>query len=188
MPSREIFFATSNKYKFNEVKNIASEYGIILKHLDEKPPEIQSDNLEEIAQQSLIQILVRKSSPIFVEDAGLFIEALKGFPGPYSSYVFRTIGCDGILKLMQNIKNRSASFLSVIAYGEARLEPLVFTGVTKGVITFENRGSGGFGFDPIFLPHDSMETFGEMSVEEKNFFSHRAKAARKLFQWLSVKG
>ena len=184
MRVKEVFFATSNEHKFNEVKVAASEYGIAIKRLNDKPAEIQSDLLEEIAKQSLIQVSAKVRLPVFVEDAGLFVEALNGFPGPYSSYVFKTIGYDGVLKLMQNVKNRKAHFLSAVAYGEPGVESIIFTGMARGVITFESRGSGGFGFDPIFLPFDSLKTFGEMSEKEKNLFSHRAKAVRRLFDWL----
>ena len=188
MPPTEIYFVTSNEDKFNEIRMIASEYGVNLKRLNEKPAEIQSDNLEEIANYSLIQVLAKKRLPVFVEDTGLFIETLKGFPGPYSSYVFRTVSFEGILKLTQNIRNRRAYFLSVIAYCEPPLKPILFTGKINGVITFENRGSGGFGFDPIFLPHDALKTFAELTIKEKNLFSHRAKAVKKLFQWICRKG
>lgn len=181
----EVFFATSNEHKFNEIKLAASKHGIAIKLLREKPFEIQSDRLEEIARQSLIQVLTKTDLPVFVEDAGLFIKALNGFPGPYSSYVFRTVGCEGVLKLLNDVKDRSAFFFSAVAYGKLGVEPIIFTGQVRGVITFESRGAGGFGFDPIFLPFDSLKTFSEMTTDEKNFFSHRAKAIRKLFESLS---
>ena len=119
-----------------------------------------------------------------VEDAGLFIEALKGFPGPYSSYVYKTLGVQGILKLMEGVKRREAYFLSAIAYAEPGLEPKVFLGKVEGFIVPEARGSKGFGFDPIFQPKGSEKTFAEMGVEEKNRFSHRAKALSALAEWL----
>jgi len=182
--SKEIFFATSNPHKFREVKSIFSSYNLNLKHLKVKTTEIQSENLEEIAKNSLSQVLSKYNQPIFVEDAGLFVKALKGFPGPYSSYVYKTVGVEGILKLMKNINNRKAFFLSVVVFGKPNTKPKIFTGKVEGEITFNVRGSGGFGFDPIFQPQKLKKTFSEMTLEEKNKYSHRAEAIRKLIKWL----
>ena len=81
-----------------------------------KAMEIQDENLENIAKASAIDAAKKCGLPVIVEDAGLFIEALNGFPGPYSSYVNKTIGVGGILKLMNNVKDRSAYFLSAVAF------------------------------------------------------------------------
>ena len=81
-----------------------------------KGDEIQSDSLKEIAKSSVINAYKRTHLPIFVEDAGLFIDALNGFPGPYAAYVYKTIHNSGILNLMENTKDRQAEFQSVIAY------------------------------------------------------------------------
>ena len=128
-----------------------------------------------------------------MEDAGLFIEVLNGFPGPYSAYVFKTIGNKGVLQLMQNCENRKAEFQSVVAYYSKELEsPICFKGKTVGdlsrkVIVGELKY--GFGFDPIFKPKEkSRKTFGEMSVIEKNKYSHRAKALRKFAEWYQKAG
>ena len=86
-----VFFATSNINKFNEARSILSPYGISIGLLRMKGDEIQSDTLEEIAKSSVIYAYNRTHLPIFVEDAGLFIEALNGFPGPYAAYVYNTI-------------------------------------------------------------------------------------------------
>jgi len=126
--------------------------------------------------------------PIFVEDAGLFVEALKGFPGPYAAYVYHTIGNQGILKLMADTENRGANFQSVISYcdSENSVDPVSFYGEIKGEITPAQRteqGKSGFGFDPIFQPEGSSRTFAEMTVEEKNGYSHRAAAIRRFAEW-----
>ncbi|NOZ89276.1 MAG: RdgB/HAM1 family non-canonical purine NTP pyrophosphatase, partial [Crenarchaeota archaeon] len=122
-------------------------------------------------------------TPVAVEDAGLFVDALSGFPGPYSSYVYKTIGVHGILRLLEGEENRAARFVSVIAYAGPWGVQL-FRGEVKGSIAAEPRGSGGFGFDPIFIPEGADKTFAEMNIEEKNMYSHRARAARKLCSWL----
>jgi XTP/dITP diphosphohydrolase len=123
-----------------------------------------------------------------VEDAGLFIDALSGFPGPYAAYVYKTIHNSGILKLMENTADRHAKFQSVIAYcdQETICEPVCFDGEVKGEITTAERkeqGKSGFGFDPIFQPVGSPKTFVEMTIAQKNGYSHRAVAIRKFAEW-----
>ncbi|MGQ9641588.1 MAG: XTP/dITP diphosphatase [Candidatus Bathycorpusculaceae bacterium] len=180
-----IFFATNNINKFNEARRLLAEYKIAVGMLRVKAHEIQSDNLEEIAKTSAQQAFEKCHLPIIVEDAGLFVEALNEFPGPYASFVYKTIGNEGLLKLMENVENRQAKFQSVVAYHSAELEsPLCFKGEVIGEITTEiRRGSSGFGFDPIFKPTNSQKTFSEMDITEKNKYSHRAKAIQKFADW-----
>jgi XTP/dITP diphosphohydrolase len=125
--------------------------------------------------------------PIFVEDAGLFIDALNGFPGPYAAYVYKTIHNNGVLKLMEEEKNRKAVFQSVIAFcSKETPTPVSFFGESKGEITQTQRieaGKSGFGFDPIFKPEGSKKTFAEMTITEKNVYSHRANAIHKFAKW-----
>ena len=123
-----------------------------------------------------------------MEDAGLFIKALSGFPGPYAAYVYKTIHNSGILKLIENSVDRHAEFHSVIAYcdNQTPCEPICFEGEVKGQVTVAERkeqGKSGFGFDPIFQPNGSKETFAEMTIAEKNGYSHRAHAIRQFAEW-----
>ncbi|MDH7477134.1 MAG: XTP/dITP diphosphatase [Candidatus Bathyarchaeota archaeon] len=190
LEGRFIFFATNNINKFNEARKVLAEYKIAVGMLRVKTFEIQSENLEEIAKASAIEAFKKSNLPVITEDAGLFIEALNGFPGPYAAYVYKAIGNKGILKLMENVKNRDAKFQSVIAYCASKREPpLCFKGEVVGTITREERrGSGGFGFDPIFEPlNGGGKTFAEMTVEEKNKYSHRADALRKFAEWYERK-
>jgi XTP/dITP diphosphohydrolase len=185
------FFATGNVNKFNEARSILSPYGIAVGMLRVKGDEIQSDSLKEIAQTSAVNAYKRSKLPIFVEDAGLFIDALSGFPGPYAAYVYKTIHNSGILWLMENVKNRRAKFQSVIAYCDETLcQPECFDGESNGEITLTERrqkGKSAFGFDPIFQPLGSSKSFAEMTIEEKNGFSHRAMAIRKFAAWYKTK-
>lgn len=180
----DLIFATRNRHKFEEVKEMASVYGIKLKMHRGPYEEIQSDKLGEIAKHSAVVACTALKRSCFVEDAGLFVKALRGFPGPYSSYVFKTIGNNGLLKLMAGEGDRRAEFRSAVAYCEPGSRPIVFYGNVKGHIARASRGSGGFGFDPIFIPiGGDGRTFAEMSIEEKNRFSHRAKAFEKFLKW-----
>ncbi len=182
--NRRIYFVTGNKHKYLEVKPIAEKYGFELVQRSHGKLEIQSDNLLEIARYAALSVYRELGEPLLVEDAGLFIDALNGFPGPYSSYVYKTIGINGLLKLMESIGNRRACFRSatVLLY-----EPFILTayGEVCGTITLKPRGKKGFGFDPIFIPNGSLKTFAEMSVEEKNKYSHRARSVEKVFSRLN---
>ena len=184
---RVIFFATGNIHKFNEAKSVLSLYGIAVGMLRLKGDEIQSDSLKEIAEKSVRSAYDRCHLPVIVEDAGLFIDALAGFPGPYAAYAYKTIHNDGILKLMHTAENRKAKFQSAIAYFDnASNQPIVFEGESNGEITLTEhteQGKSGFGFDPIFQPAGSQKTFAEMTIEEKNGYSHRAMAIRKFAEW-----
>jgi XTP/dITP diphosphohydrolase len=187
LKGRLVFFATGNIHKFHEARNILTRLDIAVGMLKMKDTEIQSDSLAEIAQTSARDVFKRSSLPVIVEDAGLFVDALKGFPGPYAAYVYKTVGNKGLLKLMEGAENRKARFWSAIAYCDSSSRaPVVFEGEAEGEITVAERvgnGKSGFGFDPVFKPDGSAKTFAEMTLEEKNCFSHRAKAVRKFAEW-----
>ncbi|MHA1675832.1 MAG: XTP/dITP diphosphatase [Candidatus Njordarchaeales archaeon] len=181
----ELFFATGNKHKILEINEILKESGLDIKLVPIRGNkiEIQAETLEEIVSYALKQLKKKGVNYVIVEDAGLFINYFKGFPGPYSHYVYKKIGNKGILKLMDGIKDRSAYFKSVIGLiinGNFKL----FSGVSKGKIANEIRGRYGFGFDPIFIPEGYSKTFGELQVSMKNRLSHRGKSARKLAEYL----
>jgi XTP/dITP diphosphohydrolase len=179
----KICVVTSNTHKFDEIRDVSREYGVEVEMCPGLKLEIQSDNLEDIVLKSALLAYLYLNKPILVEDAGLFINALNGFPGPYSSYVYKTLGVNGILKLMDGVTNRRACFKSAVAL-VVNNRVLSAQGEVCGVITTYPRGQGGFGFDPIFIPDGESRTFAEMSVSEKNRHSHRAKAIRKIFELL----
>jgi XTP/dITP diphosphohydrolase len=181
-----LLIATKNVHKLREMAPILESYGFRLQPADLPKIEIQSDSLQEIVAYAA-KSLPRLDKPVIVEDAGLFINALNGFPGPYSHYAYKTIGCKGILKLMQQATDRTAVFQSAIALKTPTGEIHVFTGEARGTITTQERGTHGFGFDPIFQPQDTNKTFAEMTLQEKNLYSHRAKAAKKLAEHLTAK-
>lgn len=174
---------SKNLGKLREIRLVLAKFGFEVEPVDERKLEVQSESLEEIAKTAAEYLLGRVSEPFVVEDSGLFITSLKGFPGPYSSYVYRTIGCEGILKLMKGVEDRHAKFVCAAALGfEGSV--LVFSGEVEGMISTEPRGQGGFGFDPIFVPLGCSKTFAEMTPEEKSSVSHRAKALELLARFL----
>jgi XTP/dITP diphosphohydrolase len=173
---------TENPDKFREAKSILDFQGIKIRQLKRAKVEVQDSSLEKIARLAVKTASVNPPGLVLVEDSGLFINALGGFPGPFSSYVYKTIGLKGILGLMQG-KRRSAYFQSSIAVGSADLQPRVFTGIVRGSISRKIAGTAGFGFDPIFAPEGSTETFGQTSKDFKNKNSHRARAFVKFAKW-----
>lgn len=190
LSAAKLTFVTSNRHKAEEVKEMFRRHGVRLDVHLAKTVEIQSESLEEIALFSSLQAYASLNKPVFVEDSGLFVEDLKGFPGPYSSYVYAKLGLERFLKLVG--KNRKAFFRSVVCvYGIGR-NPLLFAGSVSGKIAVEPRGEHGFGYDPIFIPSGSRKTLAEMTVSEKNEFSHRGRAVGKMLRWLykdrNVKG
>lgn len=180
---KTIYFVTSNKGKVMEAKEKLSVINIEVVQRNLGYPEIQADTLEEVARFGVEDVQKRFNRSFILEDAGLFIDALNGFPGVYSSYVFRTIGCKGVLKLLENIDERKAVFRSVIAYKEPDKSPMFFVGECRGRIFTKELGNHGFGFDPIFIPDGETKTFAQMDVKEKNRFSHRARSLEKLIDF-----
>ena len=174
-----INFVTGNRGKFEEARGILGD--LLQKNLGYV--EIQAETLEEVAAYGIREVAGKLAGPVMIEDAGLFIEGLKGFPGVYSAYVFDTIGNGGILRLMEGMTDRRAAFRSVVAYAEAGGEPVLFRGEVWGEIATDPRGSGGFGYDPIFMVGD--KTIAEMELSEKNGISHRGASIRALNSWLS---
>ena len=184
---RTVCFATSNERKFREVSFVLHRFGINLKRLPGKGLEIQSDDIGEVAKFAATRAAKVCRKPVIVEDTGLFINALGGFPGPYASFVFRSLGTEGVLKLLAGSEDRRARFESAVAYCEPDGKPRVFRGSVKGRIPKGAFGREGFGFDPIFVPDARRVTLAEMKIEEKCRVSHRGAAARKFGVWYGKK-
>lgn len=184
---RVVFFATNNIHKFFEAREVLGKSGIAVGMIRVKGLEVQSNSLEEIAQSSVVDAFGRCKLPMIVEDAGLFIDTLNGFPGPYSAYVHKTIGNKGLLRLMEGFEERNARFESAVAFLSASFKsPKCFLGQVTGRIVNQERlnpDRSPFGFDPVFQPQGSDRTFAEMSLFEKNMVSHRADAMRKFAEW-----
>jgi len=178
----DVFFASSNKKKYEETKKILNNFGISVDFFNCELQEIQSDLLKDIATQKVIDAFSQCKKPVIIEDDGLFIDSLGGFPGPFSSYVFKTIGNKGILKLVR--VNRNAKFQSIIAFCDKKKKPVLFDAKVPGRISKKLK-SGGWGYDPIFIPSGKSKTFAE--ITNKNELSHRYKALKKFAKWFQNK-
>jgi XTP/dITP diphosphohydrolase len=175
-----ITFASTNQNKFFEVQSILSTQNVSVEFAKTSLVEIQSDSLEEIARDKAKTAFAKVGRQVIVEDDGLFIDSLGGFPGQYSSFVFRTIGNDGILKLLAGLANRSAYFHSLIAFYNG-ITLSISEGRVDGRIS-ERVTEGGWGYDPIFVPDGTDLTFAELK-KSKNEYSHRRRALEKFAQW-----
>ncbi|MFX1418051.1 MAG: RdgB/HAM1 family non-canonical purine NTP pyrophosphatase [Promethearchaeota archaeon] len=184
-----IYFVTGNIHKYNEIFKLFKEENVkySLKQINLETFEIQAESLKEVALFKLNSIRGQINGSYFVEDTGFFVDTpLNGFPGVYSSYIMKTIGNKGIIRLINDFENTKAHFTSVIAlYFKPLDRNFLFEGQVYGTVSKTIRGSGGFGFDPIFLPYDMPnKTFAELKTEEKNEISHRGKAWRKFVTFL----
>ncbi|MEM4367007.1 MAG: XTP/dITP diphosphatase [Candidatus Anstonellales archaeon] len=170
-----MLFITGNPGKAKEAREIL---GIRIVQKDIGLQEIRADRVEDVAQRKAEDAYSILKKPLIVEDSGLFIKALNGFPGTCSSYVFKTIGIKGILKLMEGVKDRKAEFRCAVGYASSK-GIKVFVGTTEGSIALHPKGKNGFGFDPIFIPEGSKKTYAE-SIVLKNLSSHRHNALKQL--------
>lgn len=170
---------TSNRGKFEEFRSALAPLGFEVVRSDADCDEIQADTLEEVVRGCLGQLRREGLEEIVIDDSGLFVHALGGFPGVYSSYALRTIGLDGILRLLERWDDRSAHFECCIGTSIGG-EEFTVTGRSDGAIGLRAAGTGGFGFDPIFVPSGYDRTFAEISISEKNDISHRGRAIQAL--------
>ncbi|ANE50164.1 RdgB/HAM1 family non-canonical purine NTP pyrophosphatase [Flavisolibacter tropicus] len=188
----KLIFATNNQHKVEEIRAVLpKQLSIItLKEagIDKDIPE-PHPTLEENAQEKATVIYKMTSTNCFSEDSGLEIRALNGEPGVKSA---RYAGDDKssadnikkVLTQLQDQANREAQFRTVICLvwnGEEHF----FEGICKGQVIQEEIGSQGFGYDPIFIPDGAQKTFAQMTMEEKNQYSHRRKAVGKLVAFLN---
>lgn len=192
-----LYFITSNTHKFAEASKKLEPSGIEIEQLKLDYPEIQADTNEDIMSYGIEWIIEYYGSkinhPFIIEDAGLFVHSLNNFPGVYSKYVYKTIGPQGILDLLsekRNDEDRVAHFEACLGYFDPSdsvqdNKPKIMKGICNGILSTTIRGSRGFGYDPIFIPVGADSTFGEMSIEDKNQYSHRSRVLDKLRDFLT---
>lgn len=188
---KKLIFATHNQNKVQEVKAVFDGFSIAsLADLEYHQEIAETENT--FVGNALLKarhVFEVFKTPVFADDSGLEVVALNGAPGIYSA---RYAGEEKnhaknnakLLDTLANETNRDAQFITVIAYKDATTE-LTFEGIVKGVIAKQASGSGGFGYDPLFIPEEYNNTFGELPKEIKLRLSHRSRAIAKLHQYLN---
>lgn len=188
----KLVFATNNKHKLHEVQHLLGKSIVLLSLNDigclEDIPENQP-TIEGNAAEKSFYVYNKYGYNCFADDTGLEIEALNGEPGVYSA---RYAGDEKdpqknielVLQKLNKIKNRKARFKTVISLVIDGRE-MQFEGIVDGEILEERRGATGFGYDPVFKPVESIKSFAEMPLSEKNKISHRGRATQKLIEYLT---
>lgn len=173
---KKIYFVTSNKNKLREARQILD---IQIEALPIKIDEVQTLDPIECAKKKAQAAFFQAKKPILVEDTILFFDAWNGLPGVFVDYFMKTIGNDGLLKLMIEQNNRSALAQTTFCFYDGN--KFIFgVGKTAGKIVLEAVGENGFGWDSIFMPDNCNKTFAQMSAEEKNKTSMRKMALEDL--------
>ena len=174
----KLYFITGNQNKLKEAKAILPE----IEGLDIELTEIQSLDPHEIIKHKLEEARKKHEGTFIVEDTSLYVECLNGLPGPLIKWFMKSIGNEGICKIIKDFDNKKASAKCLIGFfHDKNIE--YFEGSINGNIVAP-QGTG-FGWDPIFLPDNHEKTFAEMGLDEKNKISHRKLAFEKLKEHLS---
>ena len=183
---KEITYVTGNWAKIESARQYLEPLGIKVSNIKMETNEIQADSVEEVAKHSAKEASDILKKDVLKNDTGLYVDALNGFPGPYTHYVDDTLGENGILKLLNGEENRSAKFIEAFAYCEYGSEPVVFTSITKGTIAKEKSGEYGWSLDYIFIPDGKDKTMANYPDEER-FLLWSNEGYEKLIEYLKNK-
>lgn len=178
---RNIDFFTSNEGKVAEARLFLRPLGYRVTWRSADLLEPQQSTLEEVVKVKLASAPAGADLTM-VEDSGFFVSSLNGFPGVYSSYVFKALGVEGVLRLLDGLP-RGAHFEAVVGVRRG-VDVNLFKGVLNGTVSTRQKGRHGFGFDPIFVPEGFSFTMAELTREEKVRISHRSRALTALAEWL----
>jgi XTP/dITP diphosphohydrolase len=190
----KLVFATNNQHKVEEVKHVLGTLFQIISlreaGIDIDIPE-PHDTLEENAREKSMTIHKLTNSNCFSEDTGLEVEPLNGEPGVKSARYAGELNdpkrnMEKLLQKLDGIKNRKARFRTVISL-ILNDQEYMFTGICQGEIALAPSGTGGFGYDPVFIPEGQLSSFAEMTIAEKSHFSHRRKAMDQMILFLQKK-
>lgn len=177
----KLYFITSNKNKFEEMKHHVQG----LEQLDIDLPEIQSLELKDIVDFKIEEALKRHSGPLIVEDTALYCDSLGNLPGPLIKWFLRAFSKQKFYELVASLGSTKAEVRCLIGFARTKDKIEFFEGKVAGQIVAP-RGESGHGWDPIFQPDGSDKTYAEISPEEKDAISHRGIAVRKLKEYLDA--
>lgn len=176
---------TQNRHKLVELKPLFDEYNVKIRPTNIEKLEIRSESVEEVAIAAARHAFITLKMPAIVDDTGLYLPSLGGFPGAYAAFVFKSIGNVGILRLLDEEEDWSANFVTAVGYcDEGHLES--FVGEMHGSIAPKPAGEGGFGYDPIFIPDGFTKTYAQLTLDEKIRISHRTRAFAAFLAWYTT--
>lgn len=164
---KRITYVTGNWAKIDSACQVLEPLGFEIDNVKMETIEIQADDFEEVAKYSAKWASKKLKCDVLKNDTGLFVEALNGFPGPYTHYADDTIGENGLLKLLNGAENRNAYFKEVLAYCEYGRKPITFIEITKGKIAREKFGTYGWTWDFVFIPDGEDKTLACYPDEER---------------------
>jgi non-canonical purine NTP pyrophosphatase (RdgB/HAM1 family) len=174
---RQLKFVTSNADKVREATDIM---GFSLDQISSlKIDEVQSDDISKVVIHKAKQSYDIVKLPVLVEDSGLVFKAWNGLPGPFIKWFETSVGCQGLLKMIEGFENRQALAVCFVAIFDGK-EIIIGKGEVRGEIASSIHGENGFGWDVIFVPEGHKKTFAEMASNEKNLISHRRLAFEDL--------
>jgi len=184
-----VYCATSNPGKLREFQLAALDFDVRALPISVPPPEEHGSTFEENAQEKARAYGAHTSGYLFADDSGLEVDALGGAPGVHSARYAGPNATDGannalLLERLRGIENRTARFVCVIALVRGGALIQTFRGTVEGRIIDAPRGSGGFGYDPLFYCDAFRCTFGEAAIDQKMRVSHRAQALQAMFAYL----
>lgn len=164
---KKIVYVTGNWAKIASAKKHLEPLGFTIENVKMQTTEIQADTMREVAVFSAKEASEKLKCSVLKNDSGLCVDALGGFPGPYTHYAEDTIGEDGLLKLLAGETNRKAHFVECLAYCEYGKEPVVFESITPGRIALEKSGTYGWSWDYIFIPDGEEVTLANFEDEKR---------------------
>jgi non-canonical purine NTP pyrophosphatase (RdgB/HAM1 family) len=172
--------ATSNPNKLREIRALL---GQPIEQVEIDLAEVQAVDVEVVIEQKARQAFRLLGRPVLVEDTGLAIQAWNGLPGALVRWFLKTVGPDGICRMLEGFPDRSATAKTCLGLFDGT-SARIFAGQVEGKIAPHPRGERGFGWDAIFIPDGSRQTFAEMSAAEKGAISMRMKAVEQLKAYL----
>ena len=183
-----VYLVTGNRHKVEEIKALLKEFGVTVKQLKEEKIEPKDWTIVKTAEYNAQEIANRLGKNIIVDDTGFFLDAYNNFPGHSPAWIFKTIGYEGIFKLLEG-KVRTGYFMTAAAFCKPGEKAKVFTGKMKGRVADKIRGldKDSMPYNKIFVPDDIPKPYIELSLKERNSISQRSKAVKKLGKWLRSK-
>ncbi len=179
----DVVFATSNKHKAMELSHLI---GFKVKMAKVELDELQALSVRTVAAAKVKEAYKKVNKPVVVDDTGIHIASLNGFPGAFAKWFVEGLGHEGICRLMDRYKSRDAYAETCIAFCDGKIVK-VFSGRVRGTIALHPRGNANLRWDSIFIPKGYKKTFGEMTTDEKSKISMRGIAVHKLKRFLELR-